>query len=938
MAGDMKVSRLSRGKIWTCYTLLFICVGLVIFSQFLIYNKTLIWTSDGYLQWYAIFAKFKQVVSDFFLGNGFSFWSWDTGLGADLIANYALVLCDPFSYLAVFFPNQCLDVAYTVIVILKMYAAGIAMLGFVRYHGKRTVTCLLCAIGYAFCAWSITCLRHDFFMNQLILFPLLIWGVDRIDDRKSPAVLILSVMASVVTSLYFSYMSAAFVFLYIVLKYFTGDRERSVKDFAIRIVKYIGYAVIGGVLLAGPVLLPVLEGLLGTSTSSGVDMQILPNLKQLLRFVPAMAGNYDVNANYSILGMNILFVLMIPAMILLWKKRKISILMFFLSALFAIFPLMQSVLNGFSYPSGRWCYAFCFFFVYAASDCLEENICHTEKYKKGVYILAAVIFFGSICAGVIGKAISITELLIVLVNLVFGAVMFVMMSGKERRYRKKLFWAAIANIAIIPFLSFSPNIGNALSVYMTQGACYDIYESVSLKAASSIEDKDFYRVDTVDHAGSGGETTREVHTPANSGIYWQVPVLYEYLSTIDKSWIDFNQMLVNSAGAYRRMCVYSNDNRSRLDFLMGVRYFLGDDKNTAKRQSDYAGYGFQKEKTEKGINILKAPYEAGLGYVYDTIIPESEFMPYSALEKEQLLMQGAVVQDKDAGMAVTKKAVKTELQTETKPVSATIRNEKNVPVGEHSFMIGKKNEKLTIEPAESVKESEVYLVLKNFRKEPLTPEKEWSLQVENASVKDDALSRAGYFSRHLSYVPYGTFSVYISNTVNQTRKRVLNAEGENQAIRDNKDYMVNLGYFNTFDGKIICQFAELGKYNFDSIEVVAVPVTGFREQAAELTKNRLEVKVNNGDYIKGSVNTEKGGMLYLSILYHPGWKIYIDGVRAEKIYRVNEAFTGCEISAGNHKVELIYRPLGYPYTLGFFAIGILIFAGLVLYHKKKEKK
>lgn len=94
---------LLKRKLWVWYTILFIGVGTIIFLPFVIYEKTLLWNVDGFLQYYAILAKVKQILLSFIKGNGFSFWSWDTGLGADVIGNYALVLCDPFCWIVVFF-------------------------------------------------------------------------------------------------------------------------------------------------------------------------------------------------------------------------------------------------------------------------------------------------------------------------------------------------------------------------------------------------------------------------------------------------------------------------------------------------------------------------------------------------------------------------------------------------------------------------------------------------------------------------------------------------------------------------------------------------------------------------------------------------------------------------------------------------------------------
>lgn len=949
----MKKDQLSRAEIIAFYSILFFLICGIVFLPLFVFQRTLIWDSDGYLQWYAIISKVKNVVLDFFHGKGFSFWSWDTGLGSDLIGDYAFAFCDPFSYLAVFFEDKYLDVAYSVIVVLKMYLGGMVILGFTRYHKKKDWLCILCALGYAFCAWSVGCLRHDFFMSQLILFPLLIWGVDRVYDKKSPVVLILSVMASVITSLYFSYMSAIFVVIYIVMKYFLYEENRNIRNFCVRMLSFILYAIIGGVLLAGPILFPVLSSLLQASKGSGMDFQFFASLKQVLRYIPALAGTGDVNGNYSIMGTNMLFVSLIPAMILLWNKKKISLYMFFLTALFVLLPPVQSFLNGMSYASGRWCYVFCFFFAYAVSDCIGTSVVCSTKNKKGISIWFGTIFAVSLFAYIVFKAISLYELSVVFINLVFGVyIIYNILQRKDNLLKdsvwvnKKVFFATVVNIILLPFMALYPGVGNGVTTYMSQGACYDIYESTALKAATEIKDTDFYRVDTVDHPGNDGIKIRETHTPANTNIYWQIPSIYEYLSTVSGKWIEFNQLLGNNAGSFRRVCVYSNDNRSRMDFLLGVKYFLADDRWDS--QSQYAGYGFNTIKTEETVNVLKSPYKAGLGYVLDKSVSESDFKKYSELEREQILMQCVELEDTDAEKAAVPKADSSELKVEKALNAAILCDESGIAIEGGSFTISQKGQKLKLKTGKEIQDSELYVVFKNFRKKLSTPEEIWKIQNENkdnwqmnepAAIPlpgEDALSRYNFFSNYLSYTPYENFSIILTNPDNNIRKRTLNAEGEAQGIRENKDYTVNMGYCNNFDGEIICQFDIPGEYSYDSIDIVSVPVNSYRKQAKILSKNRLKVESNHGDYIKGKVKAEKDGMLYLSILYNPGWKIYVDGKQADRVYCVNTAFTGVEMSAGDHVVELVYRPAGYLYSLCLFVAGIIITIVIILHFRRKS--
>lgn len=271
------------------------------------------------------------------------------------------------------------------------------------------------------------------------------------------------------------------------------------------------------------------------------------------------------------------------------------------------------------------------------------------------------------------------------------------------------------------------------------------------------------------------------------------------------------------------------------------------------------------------------------------------------------------------------------MQTESIPVSISTGD--GQPLSNHSVTIRSNGTKLKIKPDRQIKNSEVFVVFRNFQKERLNTEQLWQFEQESGT-KAGTISRLQFFCDHLSYIPYENFSIYISNTANQVVKRMINAAGEPQGIRGNKNYIVNLGYFDSFDGEILCNFGTIGNYTFDSIDVVAVPIASYQQQAQTLSRNRLEITSNEGDHLKGTVNAEKDGILFMSILYNPGWDVYIDGTPADT-FRVDTAFTGVQVAAGRHDVELIYHPVGYPYSFLLFTLGLALTAGCIVYFRKK---
>lgn len=933
--------KIADKKIYVWYTILYIVISMSIFVQLLIFNKTLIWDVDGYLQWYPLFVKFQNSFHDLFTGHGFTFWDWSIGLGSDYLSNFAFIIFDPFSYLALFFSNANADIAYSFVIVTKLYAAGFVVLRYLRYHGKRNSLCLIGAVGYAFCLWGLIVTRHSFFITQMIIFPILILGVDKVEDRRSPSTLILGVFWSMIQSIYFSYMSALFVGIYVLVVFFTSKEEKTLGKFFAKMGKYVLYAFTGGVLMAAPVLAPGLYTLMQTSKESGVAVQILPTLKQILRIVPSFVSQQDAFGNYSVVGMNILFVAMIPAICMQIKRRKTSACMFGMTVLFFLLPVLQSVTNGFSYASGRWCYVINFFFMYAAIECLEWKKIWEKSYVKWMFLTMMVSLVSGLVAYLIFGAISTTCLLVVMINLIFGTMLCLVWQEREVLARKRGAILAIlvsVNCAVLGVLYFNPQTKQSIDTLMNRGLCYQVYEDNSMRAASDIQDSDFYRIDTIDYPDKNGNDSPLLHTPSNISLYWNVPTVAEYLSTLDAGWLEWNHLLGNNSGYFRRMCSFSNDNRVRMDFLLGVKYFMGSDrkKEPLVSHSAYAGYGFKKDMETDGVSVFKSSENAGLGYVYESVVSDETFLSYSPLEREQILMQSAQLETKDiASLQHTTEQDVSALDFEnSQEIPCRLKADEGIELRKKKkrFSVSKPSN-MTISLKQEVTDSEIYVIFKNLHKKPYDTEELWALQTEEE--QRDEVEKGRFILSRMSETDYD--NLRITATRDGVQKRVANMTGEAQAISGIQDYMLNMGYVDRFDGKITCEFHEQGEYTYDEIQVVAVPVENFEHQAENLVKNRLNVTEQSNNCIKGTVDTTKGGLLYLSILYNNGWKVYVDGKEAETVYRVNTAFMGVEVAEGQHEIVLKYQPLGMPYTIVLFGIGVIVL-GLVNIPYIRRKK
>jgi len=77
------------------------------------------------------------------------------------------------------------------------------------------------------------------------------------------------------------------------------------------------------------------------------------------------------------------------------------------------------------------------------------------------------------------------------------------------------------------------------------------------------------------------------------------------------------------------------------------------------------------------------------------------------------------------------------------------------------------------------------------------------------------------------------------------------------------------------------------------------------------------------------------GFLFLSDVFYPGWKAYVDNQPAE-IYRANYLFRAVQVEAGRHLVEFHYEPLSFKLGVGFTFLTLIIVAAGMIWKQKRS--
>ncbi len=104
-----------------------------------------------------------------------------------------------------------------------------------------------------------------------------------------------------------------------------------------------------------------------------------------------------------------------------------------------------------------------------------------------------------------------------------------------------------------------------------------------------------------------------------------------------------------------------------------------------------------------------------------------------------------------------------------------------------------------------------------------------------------------------------------------------------------------------------------------------------------LQDETLHVTGSASGKIQGTVTAKKDGLLYTSIPYETGWKVRVDGKKAD-VTLIGDALIGVRLAAGEHTVEFIYAPLHVFLGVLLSAAGVGIFALICVMERKKGGK
>lgn len=702
-----------------------------------------------------------------------------------------------------------------------------------------------------------------------------------------------------------------------------------------------------GVCIAGIVFLPVISIFAHDSRISVRQPFHLFYPLEYYSIFPSMFtsnnSSYWVNIGFTAPALLAILVLFIRKESSLFLRVLVII-----SIIILAFPILGRFLNGMSYMTNRWIWAFDLLGAYILTEEWERLF----KLKKNEYI--KLIIFGTvyfiICLLADRSRSAQT----------FAAIPFIFISlivinkdeGERLLYIKQFVMLVMVGICSINlgFWLYAPGAGNYVNEFMENSKILDELKYDELELVNKSKEKSYTRI-----------TGRNITINSNilKGIsstqfYWSIsnPFFNNYRKALNMR----EASLYNFEGYDDRTVPIELSSVdyfiARTDNLNGIPYgysFVSSNNIKEPLRRKYAAKlkdeMYDNEISEPQINkldsalnaeysLFKNDYAIPLGYCYDQYIAGDKYNELDPVQKQEVQLDAVYLDREHSGI----KKFSNEVDNYSIPYEV-ICNGNEISETDEGFVTTADNVTATIS-FNGLPNAETYIGFSGFDFEPTL---KYDLYHGNESVDPlnlynktnwDLLSKNDQVNLKKEKIFYN-YQVSVDVSVHSSAnvwKTLSYVSPDSSFSSGRHDYIINLGYQSNPETQIEINFPKTGKYKLDELKVYAIPMDNYVQKISSLNEYTLKNVNMDVDDVRGTLELPEKKILVMSIPYSIGWRAYVDGERVET-FVANERHVGIEVPKGNHEIEFKYS---MPFKYQGLSLSIIGFAGVaVIYVLRK---
>ena len=855
----------------------------------------------------ALYLNYMGYVSKVVHGQEGILFSFTKGLGANMMGSWAWFLLNPiFALFALTDVTNYMQM-YTYVSVLSFCLCGLTMYIMLKDFYGHKVDNLIFSTAYAMNGFLVANVFQLNFFVTIPVLPIMVMGLKRIFNGKSPVVYTLAITYSLFMNFYFGFMlcvaSLLFFCVYFIVEW---DRLENKKTIA---ASYVVSSGIGG-LLSAVMWLPALLSLRGGRLEQSVADTI--TFKENMPFLD-MFSKLFIGANSTAElsnGLPNIFVGIFPVFLVILffinrsipaSKKKIAaiILVFYLLSFYvAAFNIVMhggTSTNWFNY---RDSFIFCFILLLIAaeewtlfSDEPGENI------KRGMTILviASLIVFNKKFDYVSGTMVLVG---MAILGLILTAH-YMYKKDPEKNTARMLTMVVIVMMCIDQYLNYYFSVKNIMSWGHKETEYLDTVLPVSaLVDAVHDYDKGFYRMEV-------GEQ--------RSGTLGNDPMLYGYYGVGHGGSDDKNSVRLSLSELgihrYNMRNNYGRGVSSATDSLLGIKYLISkDDIQTEK--------GYEKLVNIGEYSIYRNPYVLPVGMVVNKAVDDISIDiedVFDNLNNTWSAMSGV-----SENIFVEEDDISFSSYNISDPITMNSK--------EAAMIVASRDEKLSSQASEDdTSESG-----ENGSSDS-SPE-------DTGKNADETWATTREEPENTNYIMY-TFiaerdgAVYSYNRSGMTEgngsiPHALNYEGYYHKGDTVKGYL-------PIDGSVVTKYLmeevagrfRIAYLNENVLSKMSRTILDRPSTVEKQTARRLTGTFMAGDEQK----------LMFTIPYDEGWSIKVDGAEI-KPEKVLDVFMAVDVNPGEHTFEMKYLPLGLKEGVIISSFGVILTMIFLLKNMKKRIK
>ena len=577
--------------------------------------------------------------------SGSANWSWATDLGSSFINSYSFYLLgSPFFWLSTLFPTAFIPYLMPFLLMLKFALASLGAFGYMRRYAKSDEYAYLGAMLYAFCGFGIYNIFFNHFLESFAFFPFLLWALDSFVYEKKRGIFVLAVAVNLLNNYFFFVGQVVFLLIYFICKIVTNEYKISIKEFAVLALESVNGCLMGIVLF-----IPAFINLMGNprtlKTAEGFSNWMYYSVQQYFAIIlsavfppdPPYIPNLFTDCTIKWTSMSAFIALgglMGYFIFTRYKKHSSFTMIFSVSILFAMIPVLNSSFYGFN----KSYYARWFYMPVLMLACMNMQSFSFSKKK---------IYFGLKCTAVLTAAFAVFGLtphkdgdkliiglsqdaavfwlnLIIAIFSLYIAFVVVLKLHNQKKYTQYLMACAVVIILLF---------GN-VHLSMTKFPQWD--NDLNFKKYNYDFSKEFILNDDAKNFRLDAYGCYD-----NLGLFINQPVIQSFNSVVTPSIMNFYP----AVGVKRDVSSKPDYSDYALRSLLSVKYMIipKDKLENIKKESNLNYYTLYQDFGP--YSIYKNENFISMGFAYDSYVTESQLEDIPKSDRSKILLRAIVLED-----------------------------------------------------------------------------------------------------------------------------------------------------------------------------------------------------------------------------------------------------------------------------------------------------